>query len=219
MPAGGRRRGAGAPRGNLNALKTGAYSRRARGVITALLANPETRAVLLRLGRNRREGGAAFREIIVASVRLLYDRPVSEELQGMVDRIIEEYRGSLDYRHVARVVRGFQRRIGVDDYVGVTAARRHNKIFRAFYEAIVGEPPPALASKGAGRADAVGSGADGGAGGEGVLVGAAGLHDEGEALAVLEELDVRERVAVDDEDVGELAGLDGADVLLHVDAL
>ncbi|MEX2245133.1 MAG: hypothetical protein WEC75_00430 [Dehalococcoidia bacterium] len=144
MPRGGRRPGAGAPRGNLNALKTGAHSRRARTVITALLANPDTRAVLLKLGRNQLDGNDPFRDVIVASARLLYDHPLSDELQATVDRILEQQTRKLGPRHAARAARDFQRRIGVDDLVrSRTASRRHNKIFRAFFEALTGGPVPA----------------------------------------------------------------------------
>jgi hypothetical protein len=54
MPRGGPRPGAGAPRGNLNALKTGAHSRRFRAVIAALLIHPDTRRVLLTLNGPKR---------------------------------------------------------------------------------------------------------------------------------------------------------------------
>ena len=49
MPRGGRRPGAGAPRGNLNALKNGTRSRHLRTLIIALMAFPQTRAALLHL--------------------------------------------------------------------------------------------------------------------------------------------------------------------------
>ena len=48
---GGRRPGAGAPAGNLNALKTGARSRQLRAFVTAMLGAPETRHMLERLIR------------------------------------------------------------------------------------------------------------------------------------------------------------------------
>jgi hypothetical protein len=51
MPRGGRRPGAGAPKGNFNAMKSGKFSPRVRGVIAALMLLPETRTVLLELGR------------------------------------------------------------------------------------------------------------------------------------------------------------------------
>jgi hypothetical protein len=49
MPRGGKRPGAGAPRGNLNALKTGSRSRQLNTVIEALLASPTIRRVMLKL--------------------------------------------------------------------------------------------------------------------------------------------------------------------------
>jgi len=44
----------GAPKGNLNALKSGAHSRRFRAVIAALLIHPDTRSVLLTLNGPKR---------------------------------------------------------------------------------------------------------------------------------------------------------------------
>ena len=49
MPRGGKRPGAGAPKGNLNALKTGSRSRQLNIVIEALLASPAIRRVMLKL--------------------------------------------------------------------------------------------------------------------------------------------------------------------------
>ncbi|MCJ7509665.1 MAG: hypothetical protein MUP14_02085, partial [Dehalococcoidia bacterium] len=46
---GGKRPGAGAPKGNLNALKTGSRSQQLNIVIEALLASPTIRRVMLKL--------------------------------------------------------------------------------------------------------------------------------------------------------------------------
>ena len=51
MPRGGRRPGAGAPKGNLNALKNGSRSRQLRTLIIALMAFPQTRNALLHFSR------------------------------------------------------------------------------------------------------------------------------------------------------------------------
>jgi len=59
MPKGGRRPGAGAPVGNMNALKTGTRSLRVRAILMALLQDDEARAVLLRLGARGRAKHAA----------------------------------------------------------------------------------------------------------------------------------------------------------------
>lgn len=56
MPAGGKRPGAGAPRGNLNALKTGMYSKRLQALKGALRAVPLTTETLAQLtGGDRRK--------------------------------------------------------------------------------------------------------------------------------------------------------------------
>ena len=47
MPRGGRRPGAGAPKGNHNALKTGKYSKRFREAMSNLINTPEFRAILV----------------------------------------------------------------------------------------------------------------------------------------------------------------------------
>ena len=54
MPRGGRRPGAGAPAGNLNALKHGAHSAYIHALVQALAAHPTTREALIRLARRRR---------------------------------------------------------------------------------------------------------------------------------------------------------------------
>ncbi len=54
MPRGGRRPGAGAPRGNLNALKHGRDSAYVQTLIHALATHPATREALIRLARRQR---------------------------------------------------------------------------------------------------------------------------------------------------------------------
>ena len=49
MPRGGNRQGAGAPRGNINAFKTGSYSRQLLALIYVLIASPFTHRLLIRL--------------------------------------------------------------------------------------------------------------------------------------------------------------------------
>ena len=55
MPRGGRRPGAGAPKGNHNALKTGKYSKRFREAMSNLINTPEFRASSspIKKGRSR----------------------------------------------------------------------------------------------------------------------------------------------------------------------
>ncbi len=53
MPRGGSRAGAGAPKGNINAIKHGRYSSHARALFTALAADPEARRILLGFKRSQ----------------------------------------------------------------------------------------------------------------------------------------------------------------------
>jgi hypothetical protein len=46
MPRGGRRPGAGAPKGNLNGLRHGRYSRRIRGLAQQLIDEPDVRTLV-----------------------------------------------------------------------------------------------------------------------------------------------------------------------------
>ena len=70
MPHGGKRPGAGAPRGNLNALKSGRRSRQLKIVIEALVAAPTVRRVMLRLAREDRRRNPGLRDTVAALARL-----------------------------------------------------------------------------------------------------------------------------------------------------
>ena len=75
-PRGGKRPGAGAPRGNLNALKTGRYSKRLAGLRAALTAMPATASLLVQMtGRDRRKmemlahGLQSYAEMLLLTAR------------------------------------------------------------------------------------------------------------------------------------------------------
>ena len=70
-PRGGRRPGAGAPKGNLNALRTGTRSKQLKAVVLALLIVPQTRHVLLHFSRLEQNRRALLAEAIGAYARLL----------------------------------------------------------------------------------------------------------------------------------------------------
>jgi len=70
MPHGGKRPGAGAPKGNLNALKSGRRSRQLKMVIQALVAAPSVRRVMLQLARQDIRRNPRLRDTIVALARL-----------------------------------------------------------------------------------------------------------------------------------------------------
>ena len=61
---GGQRPGAGAPKGNLNALCTGARSKQLKVLVIVLMAVPETRRVLLHLNRLEQKRRAELADAI-----------------------------------------------------------------------------------------------------------------------------------------------------------
>ena len=87
---GGRRPGAGAPHGNLNALKHGRDSAYVQALLQALAAHPATREALIRLARRQRahkrqaERTAALILSQLLDRALLSLRPVLSQVEGPV---------------------------------------------------------------------------------------------------------------------------------------
>lgn len=74
MPRGGRRKGAGAPRGNLNALKHGRYSRQFAEIGALLAMDPTVRESLLHARRRTEQRQHTANEIAAARLVGLYRR-------------------------------------------------------------------------------------------------------------------------------------------------
>ena len=77
MPRGGKRPGAGAPKGNLNALKTGSRSQQLNTVIEALLASPTLRRVMLKLVQQDVRRNQRLQQAIADAVRSYRRRSIS----------------------------------------------------------------------------------------------------------------------------------------------
>ena len=90
MQRGGRRPGAGAPKGNLNALRTGAHSKQLSATIGALLSVPETRGVMLALIEQKRRDRDRFQQIIVAAAKLIHDTELSESIRQKLEQHIRK---------------------------------------------------------------------------------------------------------------------------------
>jgi len=88
VPRGGKRPGAGAPAGNLNALKHGAHSTYIHALVQTLAAHPATREALIRLARRRR---AQKREVERAAA-LLLSTLLDKTLRSLRDNQTEEAR-------------------------------------------------------------------------------------------------------------------------------
>ncbi|MEX2246738.1 MAG: hypothetical protein WEC75_08615 [Dehalococcoidia bacterium] len=90
MPHGGSRPGAGAPKGNLNGLKSGRYSPRVRAVIYALMQDPVARSVLLGLGRRNALRDGRIRETVIDALRILGERPVALNFRRRITTALDD---------------------------------------------------------------------------------------------------------------------------------
>jgi hypothetical protein len=121
---GGRRPGAGAPRGNTNALKTGRHSQRVKIIVQSLLRDPEVRQILLRLGAKGRARNVYARELAVVMARLLYDQPIADAKRGALDRMadaaLEAHTADTINDDIAR----FEHDTRIDAFTGQPLARR-----------------------------------------------------------------------------------------------
>ncbi len=89
MPRGGRRPGAGAPKGNLNALKTGRYSRQFQTAIDALAGSDELRPVLTAIMRHKRRERLRFQALMIVSAKLMYNARFSTAIRRKLEQYLE----------------------------------------------------------------------------------------------------------------------------------
>ena len=145
MPRGGRRPGAGAPRGNLNALRGGGRSRRLQIVLAALLSEPEIRMLFIGLLLAGDAAHAEFRELVVRSARVLYERPISEEMRELAARIATAHIAKLGAVGIREAVLRYRGQLGLQDLLppsGRTFAPRPNsRVVREFCRLILGIDP------------------------------------------------------------------------------
>ncbi len=71
MPAGGRRPGAGAPKGNLNAIKTGRYSPRLEAAFRIAMTHDDIRPIFLALIEKRRRENTLFHALVFATAKVV----------------------------------------------------------------------------------------------------------------------------------------------------
>ena len=144
MPRGGSRPGAGAPKGNFNGVKGGAYSRRMRFALAALLSVPEYRLIFKFLHTAGTEAHRDFTELLLASTRVIYDRPVTDELRDLIDRAASEYIARVGPVNARRAVREHVRSSGATDLlrarkrISRSKLSANNPIFQEFARQLTG---------------------------------------------------------------------------------
>ncbi|MBI4312354.1 MAG: hypothetical protein HY681_11315 [Chloroflexi bacterium] len=97
MPRGGKRPGAGAPRGNTNAIKTGRYSKRFMAVAKGLASVPEVNAFILdyrkrQLRQERKAARIAFKSLL----NLLIDMPEEARKNNPTVAYVEDLLAKLE---------------------------------------------------------------------------------------------------------------------------
>ena len=83
MPRGGKRPGAGAPRGNMNNLKHGRYSRQFAQVGALLASDPTVRAALLEIGKRHELKQRKANEVAALLLTMLFERAHKEARDGL----------------------------------------------------------------------------------------------------------------------------------------
>jgi hypothetical protein len=86
MPHGGKRPGAGAPKGNLNALKTGSRSQQLNTVIEALLASPTIRRVMLKLVQQDVRRNERLQQAIAGAVGSYRRRSITQKTTQQIHK-------------------------------------------------------------------------------------------------------------------------------------
>jgi Na+/H+ antiporter NhaA len=87
MPRGGPQPGAGAPRGNLNALKSGRYSAQLKAALHAMLTRDDIRPILIAIFQKRRRERIRYQALILATAKIIHNA----ELTPIIVRKLNEY--------------------------------------------------------------------------------------------------------------------------------
>jgi len=91
MPRGGFRKGAGAPKGNLNAVKSGRYSAQLDAAFRAVVSREDIRPIFLAIIKKRRRENIRFQALVIATAKLVHNATLTPEiLQKMVDFLESE---------------------------------------------------------------------------------------------------------------------------------
>ena len=124
MPRGGRRPGAGAPKGNVNALKSGTRSPRVMAIMEALAHDEESRLVLTHLAARGEAKAGRVRELAGALVRFMYDHPVAAQLSRRLDDVAAQAYSVHEARETDRRLAEYEQLTRRDVFTGRKLARK-----------------------------------------------------------------------------------------------
>ena len=92
MPRGGFRKGAGAPRGNLNALKSGRYSAQLNAAFRAVVSREDIRPIFLAVLEKRRRDNLRFQALVIATAKLVHNADLTPEIVHKLIDFLESKR-------------------------------------------------------------------------------------------------------------------------------
>jgi hypothetical protein len=118
MPRGGKRPGAGAPKDNVNALKSGTRSKRVSAIMQALLHDDEARLVLMHLAASGTAKAGYARELAHAMARFMHDHPVAAQVSRKLDDIAAREYAAYDARDVDRLLAEYEQHTRRDALTG-----------------------------------------------------------------------------------------------------
>lgn len=90
MPRGGKRPGAGAPKGNLNAFKTGRNSLQLKAALGALLTNEDTRDLMLAIIDNQRRRRLRYQAMVLSAAKLITDAKLRRQVARALGKFLAE---------------------------------------------------------------------------------------------------------------------------------
>jgi hypothetical protein len=118
MPRGGKRPGAGAPKGNVNALKSGTRSKRVSAIMQALMHDDEARLVLMHLAASGTAKAGYARELAHAMARFMHDHPVAAQVSRKLDDIAARAYAAHESRDVDRLLAEYEQHTRRDALTG-----------------------------------------------------------------------------------------------------
>jgi len=79
----------GAPKGNLNALKTGRYSRQFQAAIDAMANNDDIRPILRAIMRHKHRERVRFQALMIVSAKLIQNARLSAVIRRKLEQYLE----------------------------------------------------------------------------------------------------------------------------------
>jgi hypothetical protein len=99
-PERGFRKGAGAPRGNLNAIKSGRYSAQLDAAFQAAVSREDIRPIFLAILEKRRRDNMRFQALVIATAKLVHNANLTPDIVRKMLAFLESERSQRESESV-----------------------------------------------------------------------------------------------------------------------